>query len=263
MAQKTDFNANGVVLWEGLSEIDGSPIVLIVTGLEKASANSKTGDLVQTWILRSDMSPREAVNAGKDVAICGTCPHKGTWNPILAKYEDRVCYVLIDNAPRQIFVAYSGGRYEIVTLAAGAEILRGRKVRLGAYGDPAAVPFYVWESLLAYVTQGTGYSHAWRYCDARLSQWCMASADNAQEGEEARARGWRSFRVGTYAESLIRGTEFLCPASEQAGRKLNCAKCLACGGNELSPHKSSVFIPVHGGKGMVNAFNRKGDATQP
>ena len=35
---------NGVVLWQGASELDGAPIVLIATGFTRKSANDKTGD---------------------------------------------------------------------------------------------------------------------------------------------------------------------------------------------------------------------------
>ena len=41
----------GIILWEGKSELDGKPIVLIAID---HSSNSKTGDMVQTYILRSD-----------------------------------------------------------------------------------------------------------------------------------------------------------------------------------------------------------------
>jgi hypothetical protein len=42
----------GVVLYEGPSELDGKPIVVVATF---NSVNDKTGNMVQTWIIRSDM----------------------------------------------------------------------------------------------------------------------------------------------------------------------------------------------------------------
>ena len=45
---------NGVVLYEGPSVLDGAPIAVIAT---LKSANVKTGDMIQTWIIRSDMHP--------------------------------------------------------------------------------------------------------------------------------------------------------------------------------------------------------------
>ena len=67
--------------------------------------------------------------------------------------------------------------------------------------------------------------------------------------------GYRTFRVGTPAESMVKG-EFLCPASKEAGQKTNCAACLACGGLS-SPNKASVFIPAHGAANKVAAFERR------
>ena len=68
---------NGAILYEGPSALDGAPIVVIVTGLARKSTNAKTGALLQTWILRSDMHPIDAVRSGADSSICGDCRHRG------------------------------------------------------------------------------------------------------------------------------------------------------------------------------------------
>ena len=39
--------------------------------------------------------------------------------------------------------------------------------------------------------------------------------------------------------------ESLCPASAEAGKKLTCEQCLACGGAD--GRKGSIYIPAHGG----------------
>jgi hypothetical protein len=52
--------SNGIVIYRGPSILDGSPIVVIATGLGSGSSNRKTGALVQTWILRDDVSPIES-----------------------------------------------------------------------------------------------------------------------------------------------------------------------------------------------------------
>ena len=64
----------GFVFYRGKSPIDGAPIVAIAT-LE--SKNGKTGDMVQTWILREDISPLMAIKTGADRSICGNCVHRG------------------------------------------------------------------------------------------------------------------------------------------------------------------------------------------
>lgn len=249
--------ANGVILWEGPSAIDGAPIRVVATGIKSASVNAKTGDLIQTWILRSDMTPQAAVDSGADESICGKCPHRG--EVIDGKNVNRSCYVTIFQAPRNIHATAERGVYDRVTLDQARALFAGRNVRLGAYGDPAAVPFEVWESVLADAARGTGYTHQWQSCDPRFARFCMASADSALEAELARAKGYRTFRVGTVAESIVKGVEFLCPASKEAGQKTNCAACLACGGLS-SPNKASVFIPAHGAANKVKAFESRGVA---
>ena len=57
---------NGFILGHGRSLIDGMPIVVVAT---IKSRNTKTGDMVQTWILRQDMLPTDAVKTGADWSI--------------------------------------------------------------------------------------------------------------------------------------------------------------------------------------------------
>lgn len=261
-------NASGAILWEGKSVIDGMPIMLIATGLKKSSSNTKTGNLVQTWILRSDITPQQAVDSGGDKAICGACPHRGivvqprdpkTGQFGQKKNKGRSCYVTIFQAPRNIYGTAKRGVYPRMKGDRGAALLAGRNVRLGAYGDPAAIPFHVWERLLKDAERGTGYTHQWQEADSRFARYCMASVDNTQEAKAAQSMGYRTFRVGTPAEKVARG-EFLCPASKEAGVKTNCAACLACGGTS-SPNTASVFIPAHGAAAKINAFaDRRGES---
>ena len=44
----------GVILYSGPSRIDNEPIVVIATF---DSDNEKTGKMIQTWIIRRDLSP--------------------------------------------------------------------------------------------------------------------------------------------------------------------------------------------------------------
>jgi len=245
--------ANGAIIYEGKSTIDGTPLIVIATGLKATSRNAKTGNLVQTWILRADMEPTRAVQTGADSAICGACPHRG--EIVNGRNVNRSCYVTVFQAPLSIWRTAQRGQYPRVKRDNAAELFAGRNVRLGAYGDPAAIPFHVWNRLLSQSARGTGYTHLWQNCDTRFARYCMASADSAQEAQEAQALGYRTFRVGSHAESLARG-EFLCPASEEAGHKLNCSACLACGGTS-SPNKSSVFIPAHGMTAKIQAFEKR------
>lgn len=250
--------ANGIKIWEGPSEIDGAPIMVIATGIKTNSRNAKTGNLIQTWILRSDVKPTDATHTGADRSICGDCPHRG--DIVNGKNVNRSCYVTVFQAPLNIYNTTHRGKYEHVTLDHARDIFAMRNVRLGAYGDPAAVPFDVWAKVLEFAARGTGYTHQWKTCDSRFAKYCMASADSQSEAQEAQAKGYRTFRVGTPAESMVKG-EFLCPASKEAGQKTNCAACLACGGLS-SPNKASVFIPAHGAKNKVTAFERRAETME-
>jgi hypothetical protein len=124
---------NGVVLYDGPSMLDGKPIVVVAT---LNSANAKTGNMVQTWIIRSDVHPLDALDTGGDYSICGTCPHR-----------KRTCYVNVSQAPSAVYRTYKAGKYPTFDATLHAGLFMGRKVRLGAYGDPAAAPFEVMQQV--------------------------------------------------------------------------------------------------------------------
>jgi hypothetical protein len=241
---------NGIVIYRGPSMLDGAPIVVIATGLAKTSRNDKTGELIQTWILRENVSPADAVNSGQDSSICGACPHRGAI--VDGKNVGRSCYVTIWQAPRNTWETYHRGKYPIATVAETRALFAGKRVRLGAYGDPAAVPFNVWEEVLAEVKAKTGYTHQWRTCDARFARFVMASCDTPQDYVDAKNMGYRTFRVRAADEPLnIR--EIVCPASKEAGYKTNCAACLACGGSSAKA-RVDIAIVAHGSAALVNNY---------
>ena len=227
----------GYVIYEGPSLLTGEPIVCIAT---MHSRNGKTGDMVQTWILCRDIDPVAAVYSSQDVDICGDCPSRGV------RGKKRSCYVQVARAPLGIWGAYHRGMYpRAVGHAAIAAVGAGRKVRLGAYGDPAAVPSYVNSSLVSAAAGHTAYSHQrdWRGAafDPALM---MVSADTLASAESAWSVGARTFRVVGQVSELVRGREILCPASEEAGKRTTCIDCLLCAGS--SKRAKSIAIVVHG-----------------
>lgn len=247
--------ANGYVLYEGPSLLDGAPIVVIATGFKAGSTNRKTGEMVQTYILRQDVEPTEAIRSGADSSICGDCPHRGkvtTDSTGQPRNVGRTCYVNVGQGPLAVFRAYKAGKYPVQSPMA-----IGRMVRLGTYGDPAAVPVEIWQSLLHGAVGHTGYTHQWR--DPRFSDLrslCMASADTAEEADLAHSMGWRTFRVSLDpAKDPIRKGEVLCPASAEAGKKLTCAECRACDG--ANGRRGSIYIPAHGGFAVMANVRRK------
>ena len=220
---------SGYVIYRGPSMLDGAPIVAIAT---MQTSNRKTGNMVQTWILRDDMSPVEASKAGADASVCGQCVHR--W------HLGGACYVNIGQAPGSIWRAYKRGAYPT---AWGTAIGTGATIRLGAYGDPAAVPAHVWLELIGSASGHTGYTHQWRNPVAsELRALCMASVDSETERAEASALGWRTFRVRC-ADDGLASNEFEC-VSDTKGTA--CADCLACDGAARGPRQASVAIVVHG-----------------
>jgi len=214
---------NTIKVWEGPSELDGAPIMLLLTGLAKSSKNAKTGDLLQTWILRSDVAPHVAVKTGEDASVCGQCPLR----PYLFKrgaVSDRACYVKTFQAPLSTWKANRDA--PVFPVEGTRALVAGRRVRRGSYGDPGAVPSHVWDIFTD--NAGTGYTHQWR--DAYLSTFAMASVHDAAERAEARARGYRTFRVSASADDILPG-EILCPASKEAGELTQCADCNLCDGS--------------------------------
>ena len=227
----------GFVLYRGPSLIDGAPIVAIAI---TSSSNRKTGNMVQTYILRADVDPLTASRQGADVSICGTCPHR--------HHTGGACYVNLGRGPRAVFDAYMRGRYPQDPSAAAFASL-GRMVRLGTYGDPAAVPTHVWQSLTAAAAGHTGYTHQWAnpHTDPALATLCMASVDSDDDAARAIMLGWRYFRIRPGTDAPLHAREFVCPASEEAGKRKTCATCKACSGTPTgATPKASAVIVVHG-----------------
>ena len=218
---------NGYVVFEGESRLDSAPIVLIVTGFARRSTNRKTGRVLQSYILRRDVAPLEAVRLGLDPSICGGCPHRSTASGGLGS-----CYVNIGHGPRAVYACYEGGGYHDSLPAECADSIRGSGLglRVGSYGDPAAVPVAIWRQLIEAAPWHTGYSHAWRQA-SELRGLVMASVDSPSEGLEARELGWQTFRVTPRADTYRERGEARCPASLEAGQRVTCSSCpIKCDG---------------------------------
>lgn len=227
---------SGYIIYRGPSLLNQQPIVVVA--ITKESKNSKTGNMVQTYIMADNgMSPVESAKILADESVCGDCKHRrGTGG---------ACYVNLGQGPRSVMDGVMRGIYP-EDLVGACLAAAGRKVRLGTYGDPAAVPAGVWSPLLYNAHSHTGYTHQWRKGKAdHVKQWCMASTDTAAETVVAKKLGWRTFRVRQADGTPEFSHEMICPASEEAGKRLTCSTCMACSGGTNSK-KASVTIVVHG-----------------
>lgn len=235
----------GYILYEGPSLLDDGPIVVIAI---TTSSNRKTGNMVQTYILRSDINPVEAVKSGIDKSICGNCIHRGKGG------KDRSCYVNLGQGPLAVFKSYKAGKYPKRS-PLHPEVkaaVSGRMVRMGTYGDPAAVSRLFWDAILATAAGWTGYTHQWRTRDD-LKGLAMASCDTLADYEQATAAGWRTFRVRLETMPL-QNREIACPASAEAGKRTTCDSCGLCRGAATAAR--NIAIIAHGGKPVEAAARR-------
>lgn len=238
--------ANGYIIYNGPSLLDGQPIIAVA--MVGKSPNLKTGAMMQTYIIRSDIDPVSANKQGLDFSVCGDCPHKGQTHDDPAKKtaKNRSCYVTLAHGPLTAYKQYKAGAYPELSGHDNLVALgKGRKIRLGTFGDPAAVPSYIWQSLLQEAAGHTAYSHQSGISSAEfVADLYMQSADSAAEAATAWQSGRRTFRVLSDISQLIAGREILCPASIEAGKRTDCFNCQLCSGSAVKA--KSIAIVAHG-----------------
>lgn len=225
---------NGYIIYEGPSMLDGKPIVAIATGFNDRSGNRKTGNMIQTWILRADMSPMDAIKGGHDASVCGQCPHRGDGTG-----KGRSCYVAVFQAPLAVYRAYKRGSYPYIAHCVDDDmaIFEGQAVRIGSYGDPVAVPVHIWQAVVRMAKSRTGYTHQWATpLGAGFRGMVQASCDSYADYERAMSEGWKTFMVRPMGTNPL-SYQVDCPAQQG----LTCDKCGLCNGR-----KADISIPVHG-----------------
>ena len=231
---------NSYVVWEGSSLIDGSPIVIILTGFVNHTLNRKTGRLLQSWILQKNVVPTEAAKRGLDRGICGDCPMK------LSRLGS--CYVNLA-VTNNIYRKYESGAYPYFSKNEIEVLKRYRyPIRIGSYGDPTAVPFDVWEPIILASGKHTGYTHNWLKCNEFWKQYLMASVQSLAEARVAQNKGWRTFRIIT-PDAPLSDNEILCRHTEDD--RMQCETCLLCDGKSSKPN---IADKVHGLKWKVSNF---------
>ncbi len=242
---------NGFIAYEGPSAIDGESVAVIVVGTRSRSANTKTGGMLQSYIILADTLPTDAIRTGLDVSVCGDCIHRSK-----ASGGKGSCYVNVGQGVQSVYRAYKRGIYPRMNLLAASAFIASldKAFRIGTYGDPGAVPDAgaFWGVLAAGAPARTGYTHRWQDTGASLRGLCMASVDDVAEAEDAWNQDWATFRVAPVGDTLRIYGEAQCPASEEAGRRVTCETCpIKCDGR-FKPHNMGRVIQAHGStKGAV------------
>lgn len=248
---------DGVVVWEGLTPFHPLTGELLPQGKRKTRAivylkwpdagNKKIGYMAQTWIFLADVLPSQGIKLKLDRGICGKCIRAG----------GNKCYVEVGKLDKMWESLPFCRR---MTPEAAGRILRelGAPLRIGAYGDPAAVPAGVWKDLTRYIGY-SGYTHTPENLP-ELRGKIMASADSVEDARRLQKEGWQTYRIRNWdtegnLEPLLPG-EIACPAdshTEKGHLRMSqglplksCANCLLCG----SKIKKSVAIPEHSGVTM-------------
>lgn len=295
-SDKTAFIANlragkigGVILWQGESAIDGTPIVLVANKFAQDSQNAKTGAQVQSFILPDPHAagiacdgarPAQIVDWLKKTAaksICGDCPHAWQYDAATGGHKKGACYVKEYQSPAAVLGAVFRGSYPIAGVDFPAawigDLGAGLDIRAGSYGDPAACDPTIWAAFLALAKTRTGYTHGWKSAFPafkrnawRLRGLCMASCDSAADYRAATDAGYRAFYVipkgatenGRSVLSVGAQVEgaMICPASKEfeqaAGKRTTCAACGACSGaGGKGARMPNVFIVDHGQTGIA------------
>ena len=207
-----------------------------------ASANVKTGDMAQVWILNKDINPVDALKSGASKEVCFNCTH----------LVNKTCYVNVGQAPQSVYKAYKMGKYAPLDLDILKALIKWKAVRFGAYGEPVLIPLHLVKFIAKHARGFTGYTHQWQnlaYLDYK--DYFMASADNISEVVKAHQMGYRTFRVkGENQVNLA--NEIDCP---NATTGVQCRDCTLCDGLGKHGKGKSITAIVHGTKGKINKFN--------
>lgn len=218
------------------SPVHGEPVLLAATA---GSSNEKTGNMAQIYILHPDQTPLDISKAGQDDRVCGACP--------LRHSLGGACYVVLFMGPRKVYKGWVDAKKRIDSDQEFLELLKDKKVRFGAYGDPAHIPAYLVSEIIAGAAGHTAYTHEFRN-KAVAAVWkgrAMASCDTASQLRLAESQGWAGF-VATTEE--LHGVP-MC-ANENSG--IQCIDCMQCDGSH-----GSFSITPHGARASKHPSSKK------
>ena len=225
--------------YKGMILNETKDIVQIITF---ASANVKTGDMAQVWILNKNINPVKAKATGEDSKVCFDCTHR----------VHNTCYVNVGQAPNSVYKSYKKGNYAPLDLQVLRAMIKWKAVRFGAYGEPVLLPLNIIEFIARHSRGFTGYTHQWKKLqNDDYKDYFMASCDTTEDVVQAHAYGWRTFRVQKTGDTVKATDELDCPNITTG---VQCRDCQLCDGATKSQGKS-IVVPVHGTIGKINTFN--------
>ena len=228
------------IIYRGASQIDGLPIVAIAPIATETQRREKSCKLI---LFARISHPLDASKSGQDFSICANCVFRGIANsdPKRKQAKNRKCYVNLGQGPTIVYKSFNRGVYPIANdHASRVELGKNRVVRLGTYGDPAAVPSHIWDELLTECESHLAYTHQSGF----RPDITMQSADTLEQAQAHWAKRARTFRVIDSLDDIDPINEILCPASKEAGRRVQCVKCQLCSGL-TSNSKKSIAIVEH------------------
>ena len=181
------------------------------------SQNSKTGPMAQLWIY-------DATTAAPTEANCGTCELKTSKNAY-----GHSCYAARLRPMRTMLERCRNKQPNL--WAAVASLRRNcMPLRLGAFGDPAAIPPEYTKALVSAARFSLGYTHDWfNRRSEHLRGVCQASVESDADMRVAHLFAWKTFRVGSGPDMFH--SEVHCPGQLHKRTCLECQRCDGKRGN--------------------------------
>ena len=274
--------ARGLLVYRGPSTMPGlSKKTPVIGAVSFYCSNLKVGDEFQTWHFNAKVHPIEARRGHtSDACVCGEGANAC---PFVAAPGDTVgaCYPA-GRTLNGIWSSIQRGNYPELaelaaelrlpveaTLAVVGSVPDG--VRLGAYGDPVAMPAAIAQHLTRSAQERQGFTHQWR--QVSRSAWprlVMASCELPEQVGQAAALGWRTYTAfppeltrqearraiinasGKAARLILAG----CPATYAEG--IDCAGCpIQCNGVERG-RPWHVINAAHGAAHIMRRYNALG-----
>lgn len=251
----------GRIIYQGPSHLPGANGEEIIAVITFGSNNSKTGNVWTIFFFPSSVLSLDTkgggllkhLTSGADKGVCLGCIHGSQGDsdcytyPLMFKGNSR----MIDSLQKRI----AKGQNVYMRQDELCVLIQEHTpmIRFGGYGDPVAMPLAYLQAIVAAASgKVLGYTHVWNRIPADdrgyYQAFLMASVDTNMQGQFARAKGWRTFRVGQEDYTANTKEEFNCPASKEMlakiGKEITCQDCGQCKGN-LSKAKST-YIKSHG-----------------